>query len=167
MVVVQIIAGISLGPSVLGAAFPGYYAFVFTAPVIHSHNGLAWWAVMVFVMAAGTELDLGRALAHRRASSIAASLTLGTPLLFGCAAALGMLLFAGWMGSGAQPGQFVVGVGMACTVTALPSLILLMERLDVLRHPLGQRVLRYASLDDIAIWGVVLGGSNPGQALLQ
>ena len=44
---------------------------------------------------------------------------------------------------------------MACAVTALPILILLMEKLDILRRPLGQRILRYASLDDIAIWGVL------------
>ncbi|MDZ4356324.1 MAG: cation:proton antiporter, partial [Variovorax sp.] len=31
----------------------------------------------------------------------------------------------------------------------------LMEKLEVLRQPLGQRILRYASLDDIAIWGVL------------
>jgi Kef-type K+ transport system membrane component KefB len=44
---------------------------------------------------------------------------------------------------------------MSCAVTALPILILLMEKLAILRQPLGQRVLRYASLDDIAIWGVL------------
>jgi Kef-type K+ transport system membrane component KefB len=66
-----------------------------------------------------------------------------------------MLAFDGWMGSRALPWQFVVGVGMACAVTALPILILLLERLDVLRQPIGQRILRYASLDDIAIWAVL------------
>jgi Kef-type K+ transport system membrane component KefB len=44
---------------------------------------------------------------------------------------------------------------MACAVTALPILVLLMEKLAVLRQPLGQRILRYASLDDIAIWAVL------------
>jgi Kef-type K+ transport system membrane component KefB len=44
---------------------------------------------------------------------------------------------------------------MACAVTALPILILFMEKLAMLRLPLGQRVLRYASLDDVAIWGVL------------
>jgi Kef-type K+ transport system membrane component KefB len=44
---------------------------------------------------------------------------------------------------------------MACAVTALPILILLMEKLEMLRQPIGQRILRYASLDDIAIWGVL------------
>jgi Kef-type K+ transport system membrane component KefB len=54
-----------------------------------------------------------------------------------------------------MPWQFVLGIGMACTVTALPILILFMEKLDILRRPLGQRVLRYASLDDIAVWAVL------------
>ncbi len=155
LVVVQIITGILLGPGVLGKAFPDYYAFVFTPAVIQSLNGIAWWAVMLFVMIAGIELDLKKAWAHRRESSITAGLALGTPLIFGCGAAALMLGFDGWMGPKAQTWQFVLGVGMACAVTALPILILLMEKLEILRQPIGQRILRYASLDDIAIWGVL------------
>ena len=155
LVVVQIIAGILLGPGVLGRVFPDYYNFVFTPAVIQSLNGVAWWAVMLFVMIAGVELDLRKAWAHRRESSITAGLALGVPLLFGCAAALLLLAFDGWMEPLAQSWQFIVGVGMACAVTALPILILLMEKLEILREPLGQRILRYASLDDIAIWGVL------------
>ncbi|TPG21401.1 cation:proton antiporter [Variovorax guangxiensis] len=155
LVVVQIIAGILLGPGVLGAAFPAYYEFVFTPSVIQSLNAIAWWAVMLFVMIAGIELDLKKAWEHRRESMITAGLALGTPLIFGCIAAAGMLLFAGWIAPGAAPWQFILGVGMACAVTALPILILLMEKLEVLRQPIGQRILRYASIDDIAIWGVL------------
>ena len=66
-----------------------------------------------------------------------------------------MLGYAGWKGAQAHDWQFVLGVGMACAVTALPILILLMEKLEILREPIGQRILRYASLDDIAIWGVL------------
>ena len=155
LVVVQIITGILLGPGILGKVFPDYYQFVFNPAVVQSLNGIAWWAVMLFVMIAGIELDLRKAWAHRRESGITAGLALGTPLLFGCGAAALMLGFDGWMGGQAQTWQFVVGVGMACAVTALPILILLMEKLDILRQPIGQRILRYASLDDIAIWGVL------------
>ncbi|MFZ6845795.1 cation:proton antiporter [Undibacterium sp. RuTC16W] len=155
LVVVQIITGILLGPGILGAAFPGYYQFVFNPQVIQSLNGIAWWAVMIFVMIAGIELDLKKAWEHRRESGITASLALGMPLLFGCVAAVGMLTVDGWVGSKALTWQFILGIGMACAVTALPILILLMEKLDVLRQPIGQRILRYASLDDIAIWGVL------------
>jgi Kef-type K+ transport system membrane component KefB len=48
-----------------------------------------------------------------------------------------------------------MGIGMACAVTALPILILFMEKLQILRQPIGQRILRYASMDDVAIWGVL------------
>jgi len=155
LVVVQIITGILLGPGILGRAYPEYYQFVFNPTVIQSLNGIAWWAVMLFVMIAGVELDLRKAWAHRRESGITAGLALGMPLLFGCAAAALMLTVDGWMGPKALTWQFIIGVGMACAVTALPILILLMEKLEVLRQPIGQRILRYASLDDIAIWGVL------------
>jgi Kef-type K+ transport system membrane component KefB len=156
LVVVQIIAGILLGPGVMGKVAPEAYQFVFTPAVIQSLNGIAWWAVMLFVMIAGIELDLKKAWAHRRESGITAGLALGMPLIFGCVAALVMLSAGGgWMGPQALSWQFVLGVGMACAVTALPILILFMEKLEILRQPLGQRILRYASLDDIAIWGVL------------
>jgi Kef-type K+ transport system membrane component KefB len=155
LVVVQIITGILLGPGILGAVFPDYYTFVFNPSVIQSLNGIAWWAVMVFVCIAGIELDLRQAWKHRSESVVTAGLALGTPLLFGCMAAAGLLMYDGWMGPKAMTWQFVLGVGMACAVTALPILILLMEKLEILRQPIGQRILRYASLDDIAIWGVL------------
>ena len=155
LVVVQIITGILLGPGVLGAAFPDYYKFVFSTPVIQSLNGIAWWAVMVFVWIAGIELDLHQAWEHRKESGITAGLALGVPLAFGGVAAIGMLAYPGWIGPKALTWQFVLGIGMACAVTALPILILLMEKLAILRQPVGQRILRYASVDDIAIWGVL------------
>lgn len=155
LVVVQIIAGILLGPGVLGAIFPDYYEFVFNPDVVQTLTGIAWWGVMLFVFLAGIELDLGKAWKYKYESGVTAGLALGTPLLFGCVAGLGMLMYDGWVGTEGQPWQFVLGVGMSCAVTALPILILLMEKLDILRQPIGQRILRYASLDDIAIWGVL------------
>ena len=156
LVVVQILTGILLGPGLLGAAFPDYYRFVFTPGVIGALNGVAWWAVMVYVWIAGIELDLAQTWRHRRESGLTAALALGVPLACGSLAALVLLRWnAGWVGAAARPWQFVAGVGMACAVTALPILILLMEKLAILRTPLGQRVLRYASLDDVAIWGVL------------
>ena len=56
LVVVQIIGGILLGPGVLGAVFPAYYHFVFDPKVIGALNGIAWWAVMIFVFVAGIVL---------------------------------------------------------------------------------------------------------------
>ena len=155
LVVVQIVTGILLGPGVLGAIAPSYYNFVFTPDVIKILSGLGAWAVMLFVLIAGIELDVRQAWKNRWESGITAGFALGVPLATGCIAAAGMLMFPGWIGGKGQSWQFVVGVGMACAVTALPILILLMEKLDILRQPIGQRILRYASLDDVAIWVVL------------
>ncbi|MFY7972859.1 MAG: cation:proton antiporter, partial [Rubrivivax sp.] len=114
-------------------------------------------AVSLFVFIAGIELDLKSAWKHRTESAITAGCALFVPLLFGSVLAMSILALPGegWMGARAEPWQFVAGIGMACAVTALPILILLMEKLDILRRPLGQRILRYASLDDILIWAVL------------
>lgn len=158
LVVVQIVAGILLGPGVLGAIWPAYYDFVFTPQVIGSLNGIAWWAVMLFVFVAGLELDLDEAWKWRRETGLTAGLALGVPLALGAGAAWVLLTLsdpAAWIGAKGQTWQFVAGVGMACAVTALPILILFMQKLEILRTPLGQRILRYASLDDILIWAVL------------
>ncbi len=155
LVVVQIIAGILLGPGVLGMAYPEYYAFVFNPEVITALNGVAWWAVMLFVFIAGIELDLRQAWQARRETGITAGLALAVPLALGAVAAAFLLRFDGWIGPEGEYWQATLGIGMACAVTALPILVLFMEKLAILRQPLGQRILRYASLDDIAVWGVL------------
>ena len=147
--------GVLLGPGILGYFAPELYASVFTGPVIGALNGVAWWAVSLFVFTAGIELDLRHAWRDRVGSTITAGLALGLPLITGCAAGLFLATIPGWEGAAAQTWQFVLGVGMACAVTALPILIVLLEKMNLLRTDLGQRVLRYASLDDVLIWSVL------------
>jgi Kef-type K+ transport system membrane component KefB len=154
LVVVQIVGGIALGPGVLGAAFPEYYRFVFNPQVIQALNGVAWWAVMLFVWIAGIELDLAAAWREKREAGTTAVLAMAAPMALGCLAALA-LPAGGWIGAQGAHWQFILGIGMSCAVTALPILVLLMEKMAILRTALGQRILRYASLDDIAIWSVL------------
>src|ERR1700747_1117092 len=108
LVVVQILAGILLGPGILGKVFPAYYAFVFRPAVIAPLNGIAWWAVMLYVCIAGIELDLNKVWSHRTVSPTAAAFAHGAPLLFGSGAALGLLRYPGWIGPHAAPWQFVL-----------------------------------------------------------
>jgi Kef-type K+ transport system membrane component KefB len=154
--VVQIVAGILLGPGIAGALFPAAHEALFQPAVVANLNGIAWWAVIIFLWLAGIELDLGKAWAGRRETAVTAGFALAMPLLVGAATAHFLLQWQpGLIGPKASEWQFVAGVGMGCAVTALPILMLLMEKLGILRTPLGQRVLRYASLDDIAIWIVL------------
>jgi len=156
LVVVQIITGILLGPGILGAAAPELHAQVFNAEVIKGINGIAWWAVMLFVFLAGIELNLKAAWSDRRSTLVTAGAALMMPLLAGMlAAAIALHWLPSLQGAKAATWQTLAGIGMACAVTALPILVLFMQKLGILREPLGQRILRYASLDDIAIWAVL------------
>ncbi|MGL6290140.1 MAG: cation:proton antiporter [Silanimonas sp.] len=156
LVVVQIVAGILLGPGIAGALLPELHQQLFQPAVVGNLNGLAWWAVIIFLWLAGIELDLKPAWEGRRETLVTAGFALATPLLVGAAAAWALLQsMPGLIGPKASELQFVAALGMGAAVTALPILMLLMEKMGILRAPLGQRVLRYASLDDIAIWIVL------------
>ncbi|MFN7386828.1 MAG: cation:proton antiporter, partial [Lysobacteraceae bacterium] len=154
--VVQIVAGILFGPAIAGALLPAAHDAVFQPAVIANLNGIAFWAVIVFLWLAGIELDLKKAWSGRRETAVTAGFALAMPLAMGAATAHLLLQWQpGLIGPKAEEWQFVAGVGMGCAVTALPILMLLMEKIGILRTALGQRVLRYASLDDIAIWIVL------------
>jgi len=155
LVVVQIVGGILLGPGILGTALPAVYGTVFRPEVVASLNALAMWAVMLFVFVAGLELNVTEAWAKRGETSLAAGLALLVPLVLGSVAAAVLLQSPGWLGPKGSHWQAMLGIGMACAVTALPILIMFLDQLKMLRQPLGQRILRYASLDDVAIWAVL------------
>jgi Kef-type K+ transport system membrane component KefB len=111
---------------------------------------------MIFVWLAGIELDLSDAWRKRRETGITAGLALIVPLALGAAAGAVLLASSdGWAGANGQAWQVLAGIGMACAVTAMPLLVLLLDKMEMLRSPLGQRALRYGGLDDIAIWAVL------------
>jgi len=155
LVVVQIISGILLGPSIIGGIFESQYKTIFTDDVIKHLGGVAKLGVVLFVWTAGVELSIKEFVRTKRETISTAALALFVPLICGVATAYGIHAFPGWIGASAHDWQFVFGVGMATAVTALPILVLLLEKLGLSNEDLGRRVLRYASLDDIAIWSVL------------
>jgi Kef-type K+ transport system membrane component KefB len=155
VVVVQIMAGLVMGPGILGAIWPGGYESVFTSDTIATLNGVAALAVILFVWLAGLELDLHGVKQNWREAGLVAGLALVVPLVLGGLAGAFLMQWPMWQGAQGQSWQVLLGFGMASAVTALPILVLFLEQLGLLRAAFGQRVLRFASLDDIAIWSVL------------
>lgn len=155
LVVVQIISGICLGPSIIGGVFESQYQAIFTDDVVKYLSGIAKLGVVLFVWTAGVELSLKEFVKTKKETASTAACALFAPLIFGVITAYGIHMFDGWVGVNAANWQFIFGVGMATAVTALPILVLLLEKLNLFSQELGKRVLRYASLDDIAIWSVL------------
>ena len=79
LVVVQIIGGILLGPNILGSLAPSTYGTIMNPQVLTAINGIAWWAIMLFVWIAGIELDLREAWRKRGETGTVAAFALLIP----------------------------------------------------------------------------------------
>lgn len=152
--IVQIVLGIVFGPGIFGYFFPNAYSTLFTQDTIKMVSGVATLAVVMFVFTAGLEVNLKHALNQKKDTLVTASFALISPLIIGSVVALFLSLDKKWLGPRAHEWQFVLSVGMATAVTALPILVLLLEKMNILKTDIGRRCLRYASFDDIAIWTV-------------
>lgn len=156
LVVVQIGCGIALGPGVLGQWSPEWHASLFPTTIMTALQGLALWAVALFVFAAGLELDFKGVTLNARDAVVTAGWAFAVPALLGGVVALVIAyVLPDWVGAHAGPMGFALGVGLACAVTALPILVLLLEQLGIYQSALGQRVLRYASFDDLVVWAAL------------
>ena len=154
LVVVQIVMGVVFGPGIFGHYFPGVYGDIFSSETVRMMSGVATWAVVLFVSTAGLEINLQSARRDWRETITTASFALFTPLIVALPLVVFLSFNKRWIGESAEQWQFSLATGMALSVTALPILVLLLEKMQLLKKDIGIRCLRYASFDDVAIWTV-------------
>jgi Kef-type K+ transport system membrane component KefB len=119
-VIGEVVAGILLGPSLLGQAWPEAAAFVLP-PVVAPHLGvIAQLGVILYMFLVGLELNLGvlRERAHTTVAISHASIVL--PFLLGTALAL--ILYPRLSHSDVPFTSFALFVGVAMSITAFPVL---------------------------------------------
>jgi Kef-type K+ transport system membrane component KefB len=153
----ELAAGLALGPSVLGVMLPDSLARVFTPDVTSLLTILAHAAVLLFMLLVGLELNVGTL--RREAGGIAriALASLVTPFVLGALAAI--WAFPRYHGPAGRLTPFVLFVGTALAVTAMPVLGRILADLRAQRSDVGTVALACAALDDAAAWtllGVVV-----------
>lgn len=149
-VVGEIIAGIALGPTLLGHTLD---AQLFPASVGHALTSLADLGLIPFMFLLGYELD--RRLIRGR-ERIAISVSIGSLVL---PAALGLVLGL-WLAHrhhAADPVVLALFVGAAMSVTAFPVLARILTDSGLERTRLGGLALASAALDDVVAWGLLAG----------
>jgi Kef-type K+ transport system membrane component KefB len=154
LVVVQIVCGVIFGPGIFGYFFPNQYSEIFTPDTTKFMAGVATWSVVMFVATAGVEVNLKAAKDDWKETITTSAFALLTPLIVSLPLAYLLSSSSRWTGVDSQRWQFALSVGMSLSITALPILIILLEKMDILKKDIGIRCLRYASFDDIAIWTV-------------
>jgi len=149
-VVGEVLAGIVLGPSLLGWLWPAGATALVPPEAAPALRVLADVGVVLFMFLVGLELDLGLLARRTRATVAVSHASIVVPFLLGSALAL-------WLyprvGTGDVPFVvFALFLGVAMSVTAFPVLARILRDLGIQRTELGAVALGCAAVDDVTAW---------------
>lgn len=152
-VVGEMVAGILLGPSLLGWAAPEVSAFLFPTDGLGPLNALSQVGLLLFMFLLGLHLDLGTLRSRAPAAMLISLASMVVP--FGLGALLGMYLHPGLAPPGVPLTGFALFMGAAMSVTAFPVLARIVEERGLLHTRLGTIALACAALDDVIAWCIL------------
>jgi len=165
----ELLAGVLLGPTVLGTLLPEWQTFLFPKEGANAVvlEGIGTLAIVLFMLVAGMEVDLsvvwkqGRAALKVGISGILVPFTLGLLAAFLMPTALGRQ-------ADADPVIFALFLATAMSISALPVIVKTMMDLNLYRTDLGMVVVSAAMFDDITGWTIfaiilgMIGAEGPG-----
>jgi len=164
-VIGQILAGILLGPSLLGR-LPGHLTARFFPPAVLPYlSVLAQVAIVIFMFCVGYELDWRPLRGRRRAVPMIAAAAFVVPMALGSGTALLLRSRFAALGQAHISQSFVLFIGVAMAITALPVLAAIIRERGLAGSAAGATATAAAGLMDVAAWLVlaaVLTGI-PGQ----
>jgi Kef-type K+ transport system membrane component KefB len=149
-VIGEVIAGILLGPSLLGRLSPDAMAFLFPSTTLPYLGVLAQLGVILYMFLVGLELNAGllRARAHTTLAISHASIV--APFLLG--AGLALWLHRDFAPAGVSFTSFALFMGVAMAITAFPVLARILTDRGIEKTELGVVALSCAAVDDLTAW---------------
>jgi Kef-type K+ transport system membrane component KefB/mannitol/fructose-specific phosphotransferase system IIA component (Ntr-type) len=147
------VAGLILGPTVLGHLAPTFTAALFPAsgPGAVAFQGFTSFSIAIFLLVAGMEVDLSMVWKQGRAAVRVGAGGMLLPFFTGLATAR----FApGLLGrdEGADPQVFELFVATAMSISALPVIVRTLMDLHLYKSDLGMTILSAAILNDVTGW---------------
>ncbi|MBX3224563.1 MAG: cation:proton antiporter [Labilithrix sp.] len=164
LVVGELLTGILLGATGLQRFLPNVHAWLFPsgAPA-EMLSGYTTVAVVLLLVVAGLEVDLGIVQRRGRSAVLVAALGIVVPLIGGLA--LGYLVPDSVAGAPGQRGLFAVFLGVALSISALPVIAKTLLDLGLFKTDVGLLVMTVAMLDDLVGWiafSILLGPLRGG-----
>jgi len=149
-VVGEIIAGIVLGPSLLGRIAPGAEGYLFPATVGPFLNIIAQVGVILYMFLVGLELDpaLLRKRGHTTVAISHASIV--APFILG--ATIALYLYPKLSTSDVPFTCFSLFLGVSMSVTAFPVLARILTDRGIHKTRMGAIALTCAAVDDVTAW---------------
>jgi len=166
-VVGEIIAGILLGPTVLGNLSPDFFTSVFPAKgnIAIGRDSIAKVGVVFFLFVAGLEVDLTLIVKQAKTTAAMSIAGMAIPFVIGFLSAwfLPQYLGVGHIESENQRIAFSLFFGVALSITALPVIAKTLMDLDLFKTNVGTVVIGAAMFDDLVGWmifSIILGMSG-------
>jgi Kef-type K+ transport system membrane component KefB len=162
----EVLAGILLGPTLLGTVWPSFQHYLFPVFVVPLLSGAANIGLAFYMFLVGLELDpriLRGRIAHAAAISNA---SIVLPLGLGILVALPLYTLLGTPDK--TFAAFALFMGVAMSITAFPVLARLLIEKRMLNRPIGALTLSSAAVDDVTAWGLLAiasGIAGKGSAL--
>ena len=149
-VVGEMVAGILLGPSLLGLVLPQAQAFLFPPASLGALSLLSQIGVLLFMFVVGIEVDLQHLRKKAQAAVLVSHASIIVPFFFG--AAVSLLIYQSLAPATISFSAFALFMGIAMSITAFPVLARILEERQLTRTPLGVIAIACAAVDDITAW---------------
>lgn len=152
-VIGEMIAGIVLGPSLLGMYFPEFSAFLFPKESLGNLQFLSQIGLILFMYIVGMELDLSvlRKKAHDAVVISHASIIIPFALGIG----LSYFVYREFAPEGIQFTSFALFIAISMSITAFPVLARIVQERNLQKTKLGTIVITCAAADDITAWCIL------------
>lgn len=152
-VIGEMIAGIILGPSLLGMYFPEFSASLFPKESLGNLQFLSQIGLILFMYIVGMELDLSvlRKKAHDAVVISHASIIIPFALGIG----LSYFIYQEFAPDGVQFLSFALFIAIAMSITAFPVLARIVQERNLQKTKLGTIVITCAAADDITAWCIL------------
>ena len=165
-VIGEIVAGIVLGPSVLGHVLPSVSAFLFPLDSLQNINMLSQFGLILFMFAIGMELNITEVRQKLKETILISHTSTIFPFFLGMVTAY--FLYTKYAYESTPFLSFALFVSIALSITAFPVLARIIQEKGLTKSHLGTISLASAANGDITAWcllAVVVAIAQAGSML--
>ncbi len=152
-VVGEMIAGILLGPSLLGMYLPEFSGILFPQQSLGNLQFLSQIGLILFMFIVGMELDLKMLRKQTHDAVVISHASIIVPFALGIG--LAYFIYESFAPEGVQFLSFGLFMGIAMSITAFPVLARIVQERGITKTRLGAIVITCAAADDITAWCIL------------
>jgi Kef-type K+ transport system membrane component KefB len=152
-VVGEMVAGILIGPSLLGWLAPDISARLFPPSSLGFLNALSQIGVLAFMFVIGVEINPKLMKGRGHTAFVTSHASIVFPFFLG--GILALFLYPRFSDDSVTFTSFALFIGIAMSITAFPVLARILTERGLLRHPVGVVTIACAAIDDVTAWCIL------------